>query len=150
MFDASYDVALIMCHSALAVSALIIVAYAIYMLHWIIAGIILIRSKKGTNMAFWSKKAKTKTSTEEWIEFILLKMSEEPDEWTRDKYQTPKEWYEYKTTTTFVNALGEINDSHGVVPITEAQRKKLAIAIKNLRANKALRNMMKQAVKNTQ
>ena len=97
-------------------------------------------------------KTKTPTPTDELINYIILKVAEEPEEWICEKYHSKRWWYRYKNVGVFlnVNAPGLIQDCRGDILLTGKQRKKIAQATIDLRSNQALRNLMKASVENVE
>ena len=106
--------------------------------------------EKEKEMKLWSKKTKL-TATDDFVNFMLMKLYEEPDEWKLDKYGSNVEWWRYKGVAVYSGFganLGEIQDGNGAVNISNKQKKLIATVTENMRSAQALRKMMKAAVKN--
>ena len=106
--------------------------------------------KKEKEMKFWNKKRKL-TATDDFVDFVLMKLYEEPSEWARDKYGSDVLHWRYKDICVYVGFtnLGELQDGKGEVSISGRQSKLIARATENMRSTQALNRMMKAAVKNT-
>ena len=109
--------------------------------------------KKEKEMKLWGKRKLT--ATNDLVDFILMKLYEEPDKWNCVKSGGYK-WWKYQDTDIYVRGrLVSFNRVFGVVyhfdreiKLSKRQCKKIAAATTNIRAAKALRELMKATVKN--
>lgn len=104
--------------------------------------------KKEKEVKLWNKKNKL-TATNDLVDFILMKLYEEPNEWVHTKCSDIY-WWKYKDANIYVGSKkpGDVYHCSVEIKISNSQRKEIITATNNMEAVQALRNMMKVAIKN--